>query len=69
MIDLFCEEMLFNINSNVCTGIIALHVQFFISLWNVSFSLHYVILRNLKPPFDFEPVLMVNAHVGIVIQK
>ena len=55
--DLFCEEILFNINNNVCTCIIALHVQFFISFWIVSFSLHN----------DFEPLLIVKAHVGIVI--
>ena len=57
MRDLFCEEILFNINNNVCTCIIALHVQFFISFWIVSFSLHN----------DFEPLLIVKAHVGIVI--
>lgn len=38
---------------------IAMNVQFFISFWNASLSLHN----------DFEPLLIVNAHVGIFIQK
>lgn len=59
MRDLFCEEILFNIKNNACTCMIALNVQFFISFWNVGFSLHN----------DFEPLLIVNAHVGIFIQK